>query len=223
MLKAVLIEKNIPYKPVHNIDYLLEKVVESGFVFDGYDRLDSIANTVTHWEEHGRYGLGLKTMTQTVQNVHNIYKNIKTKFVEEFKDSQWLIKYHEALYNRNKTVEECIAEIIESVHNGKSLKNALYALELNEHNKESIMNDKKFKYFLAYMYSAENEDYDTFDFTEINISERIFGISKDNIEEQNRRNDDKEDRKSGEKQSSASIKDRKALAIEAFKYMAHGR
>ena len=55
------------------------------------------------------------------------------------------------------------------------------------------------------------------------MSELAVGISRYAIEKQNRRNDEKEDLKSGESKSSASIKDRKALAIEAVKCMAHGR
>ena len=55
------------------------------------------------------------------------------------------------------------------------------------------------------------------------MSELAVGISRYAIEEQNRRDDEKEEIKSGESKSSASIKDRKALAIEAVKCMAHGR
>ena len=39
------------------------------------------SDTITDWEESSRYGKGIRTTVQTVQRVHNIYRNINEEFL----------------------------------------------------------------------------------------------------------------------------------------------
>ena len=76
LLKAVLMDNGVPYDKSHDIRYLLSLVDQTGFTFDKHDTLDLLADTITDWEEHSRYGKGVRTSVQTVQRVHNVYKSI---------------------------------------------------------------------------------------------------------------------------------------------------
>lgn len=45
-------------------------------------KLEVIADTITDWEEKSRYGTGVRTTTQTIQRVHNIYNEINDDFIQ---------------------------------------------------------------------------------------------------------------------------------------------
>ena len=82
ILKAILQENKVMYEKTHDIAFLLNLVDGTGFTFDKRDSLDLLADTITDWEQQSRYGDGIKTSVQTIQRVHNIYKNIETKYTE---------------------------------------------------------------------------------------------------------------------------------------------
>ncbi|WP_405379633.1 HEPN domain-containing protein [Phascolarctobacterium sp.] len=81
LLKAVLMDNGVPYDKSHDIRYLLSLVDQTGFTFDKHDTLDLLADTITDWEEHSRYGKGVRTSVQTVQRVHNVYKSINDAYL----------------------------------------------------------------------------------------------------------------------------------------------
>ena len=81
LLKAVLMDNGVPYEKSHDIRYLLSLVDQTGFTFDKHDTLDLLADTITDWEEHSRYGKGVRTSVQTVQRVHNVYKSINDAYL----------------------------------------------------------------------------------------------------------------------------------------------
>lgn len=88
LLKAVLLDNGIPYDKSHDIRYLLSLLDATDFSFDKYDTLDLLADTITDWEEHSRYGKGIRTSVQTVQRVHNIYKSINEAYLKIQEDNQ---------------------------------------------------------------------------------------------------------------------------------------
>lgn len=88
LLKAVLLDNGIPYDKSHDIRYLLSVLDATDFSFDKYDSLDLLADTITDWEEHSRYGKGIRTSVQTVQRVHNIYKSINEAYLKIQEDNQ---------------------------------------------------------------------------------------------------------------------------------------
>ena len=81
LLKAVLMDNGVPYDKSHDIRYLLSLVDQTGFTFDKHDTLDLLADTITDWEEHSRFGKGVRTSVQTVQRVHNVYKSINDAYL----------------------------------------------------------------------------------------------------------------------------------------------
>ena len=81
LLKAVLLEEGVAYGKTHHIGQLLELVLGTGLTFEIQDVLELLADTITDWEESSRYGKGIRTTVQTVQRVHNIYRNINEEFL----------------------------------------------------------------------------------------------------------------------------------------------
>ena len=82
ILKAILQENNVVYDRTHDIAFLLDLVNNTGFTFDKKDALESLADTITDWEQKSRYGDGIRTSVQTIQRVHNIYKDLEVKYVK---------------------------------------------------------------------------------------------------------------------------------------------
>lgn len=87
-MKAILIDNGIPYNKSHDIRYLLDLLDNTSFGFEKHEALDLIADTVTDWEEHSRYGKGIKTSVQTVQRVHNIYKSMNEAYLKIQEENQ---------------------------------------------------------------------------------------------------------------------------------------
>ena len=81
LLMAVLLEEGVAYGKTHHIGQLLELVLGTGLTFEKQDVLELLADTITDWEESSRYGKGIRTTVQTVQRVHNIYRNINEEFL----------------------------------------------------------------------------------------------------------------------------------------------
>lgn len=88
LMKAILLEYGKPYDKSHDVRYLLSLLQEVGFEFDKQDALDLLADTITDWEEHSRYGKGVRTTQQTVKRVHNIYKSMNEKFLQIQENNQ---------------------------------------------------------------------------------------------------------------------------------------
>lgn len=88
LLKAVLLDNGIAYDKSHDIRYLLSLLEDTTFNFDKYDALDLLADTISDWEEHSRYGKGVRTSVQTVQRVHNIYKSINDAYLKIQEENQ---------------------------------------------------------------------------------------------------------------------------------------
>lgn len=88
LMKAILVDNGIIYNKSHDIRYLLELLDNIPFTFEKYEALDLIADTVTDWEEHSRYGKGIKTSVQTVQRVHNIYKSMNESYLKIQEENQ---------------------------------------------------------------------------------------------------------------------------------------
>ena len=82
LLKAVLLEEGVAYGKTHHIRQLLELVLDTGFTFEKQDVLELLSDTITDWEESSRYGKGIRTTVQTVQRVHNVYKNMNEEFLK---------------------------------------------------------------------------------------------------------------------------------------------
>ena len=82
LLKAILLENGVAYDKSHNIRYLLSLVQDTGFTFDKINDLDNLADTITDWEQGSRYGKGIRTTAQTIQRIHNIYKNLNETFIK---------------------------------------------------------------------------------------------------------------------------------------------
>lgn len=82
LLKAILLENGVAYDKSHNIRYLLSLVQDTGFTFDKINDLDNLADTITDWEQGSIYGKGIRTTAQTIQRIHNIYKNLNETFIK---------------------------------------------------------------------------------------------------------------------------------------------
>ena len=82
LLKAILLEEGVEYGKTHHIVQLLELVLGTGFTFEKQDVLELLSDTITDWEESSRYGKGIRTTVQTVQRVHNVYKNMNEEFLK---------------------------------------------------------------------------------------------------------------------------------------------
>ncbi|MBR1597349.1 MAG: HEPN domain-containing protein [Lachnospiraceae bacterium] len=82
LIKAILLENGIGYDKSHDIRYLLSLLTETGFTFEKQEALELLSDTITDWEESSRYGKGVRTTVQTIQRVHNIYKNLNETFLK---------------------------------------------------------------------------------------------------------------------------------------------
>jgi HEPN domain-containing protein len=82
LIKAILLENGISYSKSHDIQYLLSLLKQTNFSFEKMDSLELLSDTITDWEENSRYGKGVRTMVQTVQRVHNIYKSMNDAFLK---------------------------------------------------------------------------------------------------------------------------------------------
>lgn len=58
------------------------------FHFSKENDLVLLSATLTSWEEGGRYGSGIRTSTDTVRRVHNIYNDILESYIELQKKNQ---------------------------------------------------------------------------------------------------------------------------------------
>ena len=83
LIKAILLNYNISFDNTHNISYLASLLETSGLKFDRAEELQLLADTITSWEERGRYYEGIKTKKDTVRRVYNIMKSIEEAFLEE--------------------------------------------------------------------------------------------------------------------------------------------
>lgn len=83
LMKAILLEHGVVYGKSHDIRYLLSLLDDIDFQFEKKDALDLLADTITDWEEHSRYGKGVRTTAQTVRRVHNIYFSMNEAFLKE--------------------------------------------------------------------------------------------------------------------------------------------
>ena len=88
LLKGILMEYGaffeeggIPKHLKHNIGYILDKVTECGFTFPSKDALSDISDTITGWEQEGRYGSGIKTPVNAVLKAYKIYDDIMSAFL----------------------------------------------------------------------------------------------------------------------------------------------
>lgn len=82
ILKAVLKEYDVPYEKEHDIMYLSNLIEENtDFRFEKQKDMELLADTITSWEEHGRYFDGIRTKEQTVRRVLNIYKDIEATYI----------------------------------------------------------------------------------------------------------------------------------------------
>ena len=86
LIKAILLNYNIHFSNSHNIVYLASLLETTGLKFDKSDDLQLLADTITSWEEKGRYYDGIKTKKETVQRVYNIMKSIEEAFLAEQKE-----------------------------------------------------------------------------------------------------------------------------------------
>lgn len=66
LMKTILMEYGIPYNRTHDIRYLLNLLIETGFEFDKQGSLDLLADTFTNWEQRSCYGKGIRISVQTV-------------------------------------------------------------------------------------------------------------------------------------------------------------
>ena len=81
LIKAILLENGVAYDKSHDIRYLMSKLEEIDFSFEKMEALDTLADTVTDWEESSRYGKGVRTTVQTIQRIHNIYESMNESFL----------------------------------------------------------------------------------------------------------------------------------------------
>lgn len=91
LIKEILNEKGTPYPKSHDIDFLLSLLAETGFTFEGFDTLALLSGTVTDWEEHSRYGKGIRTSVDTVRRVHRLYDSMNAAFLEMQEKNQELM------------------------------------------------------------------------------------------------------------------------------------
>ena len=82
LIKAILLENGIEYSKTHDIRYLLSLLEQTGFEFEKMEALDTLADTITDWEQSSRYGKGIRTTVQTIKRIHNIYINMNETFIE---------------------------------------------------------------------------------------------------------------------------------------------
>lgn len=79
LLKGVLSYHKVPYpshgNEGHDIGILLDVLKDNlpkYKEFSKMERLVELSSTITYWEQHGRYGEGLKVKIETVQELKNI-------------------------------------------------------------------------------------------------------------------------------------------------------
>ena len=88
LLKGILLEYGESFDKSHDISYLLSLLNQVGFCFSKENDLILLSATLTSWEEGGRYGSGIRTSTDTVRRVHNIYNDILEAYIEVQKKNQ---------------------------------------------------------------------------------------------------------------------------------------
>ena len=81
LMKAILIEYGITVDKTHDISYLAELLEKTGITFDEKEELDTLAATITSWEEKGRYYEGIKTKKETVKRVYKIMDALNEAFL----------------------------------------------------------------------------------------------------------------------------------------------
>lgn len=74
-------ENDIPKNQGHNIRHLLSRLTKEGFTFDKIDDLTSLANTITSWEEEGRYSPGVHVHEQTLHRVYKIFDSMYNAYI----------------------------------------------------------------------------------------------------------------------------------------------
>lgn len=81
LMKAILLEYGITFDKTHDISYLAELLEKTGITFDEKEELDTLAATITSWEEKGRYYEGIKTKKETVKRVYKIMDALNEAFL----------------------------------------------------------------------------------------------------------------------------------------------
>ena len=99
LLKGILLSYGVDFKKVHEIDHLVDLVKENVPIeFSRLKELDTLATTITYWEEGSRYDSGIRTTVNTVRRCLNIYDSIIKEFLEEQEQMQTI--------SNEKTVDE---------------------------------------------------------------------------------------------------------------------
>lgn len=88
LIKAILLNYNIHFDNTHNISYLVSLLEKTGLVFERMEDLLLLADTITSWEEKGRYYEGVKTKKETVRRVYKIMDSIEEAFLNEQQKNQ---------------------------------------------------------------------------------------------------------------------------------------
>lgn len=86
-IKAYLLSRAVEFEHIHNIRYLLTLAEENGLEFEKSERAISIADTITSWEQDGRYGKGIRTTVNTIREVLNITKRVVEVVMSESEDN----------------------------------------------------------------------------------------------------------------------------------------
>ena len=81
LMKAILLEYGVPFDKTHDISYLSDLLEKTGITFDEKEALDTLASTITSWEEKGRYYEGIKTKKETVKRVYRIMDALNEAFL----------------------------------------------------------------------------------------------------------------------------------------------
>lgn len=142
MLKTILAKNQISFdkKEGHDIKYLLDLVTKNtDLASSKTEELNTIAHTLTDWEEKGRYSSGIKIKVDTIYRVLNIYKDI---------DQSYLCYRYGS--NAIDNIRELFRTDIKAHINNKQAEQIMNAL--NERNKDDIIAD------LAAVYEMETAD-----------------------------------------------------------------
>lgn len=129
LLKGVLMEYGasfdeggLPKRSEHNIYFILNKVIECGFTFPSKDTLSDISNTITGWEQEGRYGSGLKVSVNAVLKVHKIYDDIMSAFLSNMDKNNEGVESANATSAMSATDEGRTKLIPKEIHDSHSEK-----------------------------------------------------------------------------------------------------
>ena len=82
LIKFILQQCNIPFGKTHNIRELLQDFDKLPFAFSKAEDLDILADTITSWEQSGRYGKGIQTTVKTIKRVHNVFMSLNTAYLD---------------------------------------------------------------------------------------------------------------------------------------------